>query len=199
MHSSKKLLAMAAFAAMSAAHAQTTYIGFEGLPDPSVVTNQYPGVLFASSGTTVEVSTYGQSSWGTAAPMIACPLGDTRGYCSADLIVNFTTPVSSVGYLYTGDNFSGLLGTATYYSGASVLATHNLFGDGNPFTSQAESFAYSAGITKLVVRLDNGEANLAGLGYDDFRLAPVPEPETYALMIAGLAFVGALARRRRIG
>lgn len=30
-----------------------------------------------------------------------------------------------------------------------------------------------------------------------FLLAPVPEPETYALLLAGLGLVGALARRRR--
>jgi hypothetical protein len=30
-------------------------------------------------------------------------------------------------------------------------------------------------------------------------VAPVPEPSTYALMLAGLGFVGAIARRRRSG
>jgi hypothetical protein len=30
-----------------------------------------------------------------------------------------------------------------------------------------------------------------------YSLAPVPEPETYALMLAGLALIGFMARRRR--
>ncbi|RPI47354.1 MAG: PEP-CTERM sorting domain-containing protein [Betaproteobacteria bacterium] len=30
-----------------------------------------------------------------------------------------------------------------------------------------------------------------------FTLAPVPEPETYALMLAGLGMVGWMSRRRR--
>jgi len=30
-----------------------------------------------------------------------------------------------------------------------------------------------------------------------YSLAPVPEPETYALMLAGLGLVGFMARRRK--
>ena len=32
---------------------------------------------------------------------------------------------------------------------------------------------------------------------DDFKVVPVPEPETYAMMLAGIGMLGALARRRR--
>ena len=32
-----------------------------------------------------------------------------------------------------------------------------------------------------------------------YQLTPIPEPETYALMLMGLAAVGAVARRRRQG
>lgn len=36
-------------------------------------------------------------------------------------------------------------------------------------------------------------------GFSSFYTAPVPEPETYAMLIAGLAAMGAVVRRRRAG
>jgi hypothetical protein len=49
-------------------------------------------------------------------------------------------------------------------------------------------------------------AHLTGIDYSTTSgffagstLAPVPEPKSYAMLLAGLGFVGALARRRRIG
>lgn len=51
-----------------------------------------------------------------------------------------------------------------------------------------------------MIHVNDTEAALAGLGYDDFKLslaAAVPEPETYALMLGGLALMGFVARRRK--
>ena len=39
--------------------------------------------------------------------------------------------------------------------------------------------------------------NRADLGVTDVQIGSVPEPETYALMLAGLGLVGFMARRRR--
>jgi len=37
----------------------------------------------------------------------------------------------------------------------------------------------------------------AGKYYADVALAPVPEPETYAMMLGGLGLLGFMARRRK--
>lgn len=40
-------------------------------------------------------------------------------------------------------------------------------------------------------------ATLAGRPILSVEIAPVPEPETYALMLAGLGLIGFMARRRK--
>jgi hypothetical protein len=40
-------------------------------------------------------------------------------------------------------------------------------------------------------------SNDTAMGFDNFSVTAVPEPETYALMLAGLGVVGFVARRRK--
>jgi len=49
-------------------------------------------------------------------------------------------------------------------------------------------------VTSLVLRLTNPEANI---GYDNLTVTAVPEPSTYAMMLAGLGVAGFMARRRK--
>jgi len=93
--------------------------------------------------------------------------------------------------------------TASVYQGANLLSSQAIvFGGVNSWTSVA--FAID-GISSVVIASTNG--GFAPFGIDNLQFAtstnlsstqvsPIPEPETYALMIAGLGLLGFVARRR---
>ena len=78
------------------------------------------------------------------------------------------------------------------------------FGDFSPLAPVPSDdlgiFSYSTTFSSLVAGTKYW-INLKGTGSEaaySVTLAPVPEPETYALLLAGLGLVGTIARRRRI-
>ena len=82
-------------------------------------------------------------------------------------------------------------GVLQVYSAEGTLLGEQVGRDSIPFTlsfnSSSTPFAYI-----LATYADTG--NMGLLGYE---VASVPEPETYAMMLAGLGLVGAVARRRK--
>jgi len=78
----------------------------------------------------------------------------------------------------------------------TVFASYVVFGtmDGDTFTPYTKDGEFD-----FVLGFNDGSTNDAD--YDDlvvgFNVTTVPEPETYALMLAGLGVVGFVARRRR--
>jgi len=112
----------------------------------------------------------------------------------------FTLPTSFSGiegsYLaldFGGDltaNFSFGTGNSTLIRGVSLV--NNTTVAGYPAASYTQTFNLTGGKTYWFT--------LAGEGTDasyTVMLAPVPEPETYALMLAGLGLLGVAARRRK--
>ena len=83
--------------------------------------------------------------------------------------------------------------TVSLYDASSMLlatSTVNLPNWGGPSGIAHFSFATSGVYSATVT----GNSDFA---IDTIQFAPVPEPETYALMLAGLAAVGAMVRRQR--
>lgn len=90
----------------------------------------------------------------------------------------------------------GLTGFSLYTSGGSLVATTNeaKWGKNDYFTLASGVLAtgsYYLQVTGSV--LSNNGSTFTG----NLALTPVPEPETYAMMLAGLGLVGFAARRRK--
>ncbi len=83
--------------------------------------------------------------------------------------------------------------TASIYNLASGSA---MFSGGSADSSGALTLA-SGWLSSLTSGAHPGIAVLDSREHQDMIYAPVPEPETYALMLGGLAAVGFVARRRR--
>lgn len=113
-----------------------------------------------------------------------------------DPVITFrwATPVNITSVTFHFDDSDGSGGVS---APASVLVDGNLFTIDEPAGSAP--FAFTAGITfsgtDLTVQV-NRRNSWVFLSEVEFNAVAVPEPGTYALMLAGLVAVGAVARRR---
>ncbi len=112
-------------------------------------------------------------------------LSDLTGSLFAASSITFTTPFP----------LTLTLGTVTFSSGT----VGSLIGDLD-FSAQGFSFKnVLAGnyIVKASGNISGGQvANLALIGAS-YAITPVPEPETFAMLLAGLGLMGAIAVRRK--
>ena len=68
--------------------------------------------------------------------------------------------------------------------------------DGSQSFAQYVTFVAAAGTTITSLMFDNSP-DLNAFEVANFNVTPVPEPETYALILAGLGAIGFITRRRR--
>lgn len=112
----------------------------------------------------------------------------TFGTCEGDLQIDFNSAVSNLTLQTDGYNPGDFVAISAY-AGATLLATVNVASD------TPVSFGALSGITRLVMDYSSTRDGF-GYGAISFTAGAVPEPGTYALMLAGMLGVGAFARRR---
>jgi choice-of-anchor C domain-containing protein len=60
-----------------------------------------------------------------------------------------------------------------------------------------QSYSFTANTASTLLSFSNGTSGYSGAVLDNVSVTAVPEPETYAMMLAGLGLMGTIARRRK--
>lgn len=204
----KSLLGTVALAASLGAQAQVTgalgggYGTFLLLSAPATCTLVTPCTLTGDVNATIVGGTILNSDQ----PFADIPKGAIVGgnFLSSG---QTTTMPSTVTFSSGLDYVSFLWGSPDTYNSLTVVTTAgNLVftaaglgfsvTNGNQSFSQYVEFTADAGVDILGLIFTNSRVTDA-FEVANFSLTPIPEPETYALMLAGLAAVGFISRRRR--
>ena len=103
--------------------------------------------------------------------------------------LTFGTVLSSFTFLWGSPDVGNVLTVnGIDFSGATVFgASHSV---GNNDDTRYVTVTDTAGFTSLTFTASN-------VAFEVAQVTPVPEPETYALMLAGLGAIGWIARRRK--
>ena len=103
---------------------------------------------------------------------------------------------------------ASLTSTANKVNGGLNISSFSLFtstgtliGTGTGTVGQVDRFSVSndvLGVGSYYLQVGGNVLSTSGARFDgNISLSPVPEPETYAMMLAGLGLVGFAARRRK--
>lgn len=157
-------------------------------------TLDFSGLPLGAQGTTVlvlpnaTITSFGSDIYVGAAGIDHEICALTGGFtCAADMNIDFTLPVNGLGFVTSGWD-SGDHIDVNAYNGATLLGTVGHSADGFVDLS-----AFS-NVTRIYI---DDSSSGAGFGYDHFVFTPVPEPETYAMLLAGLGLLGFSVSRRK--
>ncbi|SFW16217.1 FxDxF family PEP-CTERM protein [Nitrosovibrio sp. Nv17] len=137
-------------------------------------------------------------AWRDAQPTPENPLAATEGYWNALGSFQTANDAGETSFL----TFIGYAVDGTFANFGHASTFPGIVSDGVADGFVSQTFSLDAGTYSLVV----GGATYAGAGTSagnraygfsaTLDVAPVPEPETWAMLLAGLGLVGTIARRR---
>lgn len=166
-------------------------------------TLDYQGVTFTSSWQgnvlTLEIdAAHPTGDWATATTIGALQLKDVGTFSDVSLTA---APGAAADWTLSSHelNANGCgggshAGMGLCFSGAHVALTDDMVFQ---FTFNGGAPDFSSPHVKVNFFGDKGERKVGSLLSENIPMAPVPEPETWAMLAGGLAVLGALARRRR--
>jgi len=205
----KSLLACVALVASVGAQAQVTgALGggagtFLLLSSPAQCTLAVPCTLTGS----VNAEIVGGTILNSDQPFADIPKGAIAGgnFLSAGptttepSTVTFDSGIDYISFLWGSPDTYNLLTVITTAGDVNFTAAGLGFSvtNGDQSFSQYVQFTADAGVDILGLRFNNSPAVNAFEVANFTVTAPVPEPETYALMLAGLGAIGFISRRRR--
>lgn len=128
--------------------------------------------------------------------------GPTAG---APATINFGAGIGYISFLWGSPDLYNVLtvnstgGSQTFVAGAAGAGQTSLgfsTTNGNQTVSQYVQFA-GIGANQITSLVFNNNPQINAFETANYSITPVPEPETYALLLAGLGVVGFMARRRK--
>lgn len=203
----KNLLSALALAAVAVgAHAQVTYTGGEAPATLSAYDPDGPaGTLTPTPVSGVADATIDTTAGNLVATFLGFEANDLDSYTFALASGTLTNHDA------LGASISGLVGDGALNFAFADLFTGTTVGNGGnpgPYTSYSVLGSFMGGVFTpytlggaydLILGFNDGLK--VDADYDDMviglRVTPVPEPETFALMLAGLGAIGFIGRRRK--
>jgi PEP-CTERM motif len=197
------LKALALSLAMVAGGAQAVGGSFDTVVPPGAIDYTFDNL----SGNSQMLITGGQIKTGDVANTNIQPLGGDGSYWSMDPSNAPATSEGSISFTSLMSKVSFLWGSPDSFNNLVV----RLAGGGEYTVVPFATGGVNANSRYLTIEAGAGEA-ISGLSFSSgsnsgnyafevdnlrYTVSPIPEPETYALMLAGLGLVGFIARRRR--